>query len=179
MQPSLTEDCHAFKSFKAEICDKVTIPADAGLWSGGTRETFHVVRIADGAAIAPVNHSAAPWDGRSEREIVLEPGILVIRHSMFCGKDHGLTFYVRGADIAPLLPNANRAFDDMSANARSVLGVIRSLISSYRAEEYQRMRLTAEQVTTAKAELTARGYIDKRGAITTAGRNALNRVSVS
>ncbi len=173
MVPQHLRGSYSGKSFKAQICETVTIPMDAGLWSGGSRDSFMVVRIADGATIEPVNHNAAPWDGRSDRTVTLEPGICVVRHSMFCGKDMGLTFYMHARDAVPMLPSQN---DELRADDRRILECIRSYKSSYRAEEYRRMRLSDSQVADSKAELTRLGLIDARGAITVKGRNALNRI---
>lgn len=170
--------------FQAVVCETVTIPADAGLWSEGSRETFKVVRLADGAALDAANHAAAPWDG-TRRDVVvrLEPGIAVVEHSFFRGKDMGLRIHVCPTDAAPMLP----APPAMVPEERTILMAHARLKSSYGGKdryelameqaEYDKdwKRMTRTEWDTVKALLIAGGYLNKAGAITTKGRNAVNR----
>jgi hypothetical protein len=157
------------KKFKAVICETATIPSDAGLWSGGSRSTYRMVKLSDGANFAPVNHNSSPWNGeRREINVQLPPGVALVEHSIFCGKDSGLTFYINPADAPAYLPAAV----SISDNARKALGVICGLKSAYRAEEYARLGMNAADIATAKAELLAAGLITTQGAVTPKGRNA-------
>ena len=160
------------RKFKVQVCETMTIPADAGVWGGGSRETYHVMRLATGESAAAVNHNAAPWSGRSDRTVDLKDGFVVVEHSIFCGKDMGLTFYVHPDNAAKLLPAPTA---EVSANAYQVLNIICGIKSGYREDEYRREGLTREQVETAKSELRNAGLIDVRGAATVAGRNARKR----
>ena len=93
------------RKFRLVVCTEVHIPMTAGLWSGGSREEYQVVRLADGCGIEPVNHNASPFNaGRRDTNVRLEPGIAVVRQSDFCGKNMGLTFYVHPENATPLLP---------------------------------------------------------------------------
>jgi hypothetical protein len=88
--------------FKANVCESMTIPADAGLCDGGSREVYHAIRLRDGATITMPGQSAAPWDGaRREHVVTLQPGLAVICHAHFCGQDTGLMFYLHPQDAAP------------------------------------------------------------------------------
>lgn len=167
------------KMFKAEVCERVTIPMDAGLWSGGSREIYRVVRLADGAEIQPIDPNASPWDpSRKERIVQLETGIAVIRHTMFCGKDLGLTFYVHPTNAAAMLPKPV----ELTPFERIVLKATRELKSSYNGKDRYQMTccdygqkptMTRGEWDSAKTSLIAQGYLNKAGAITTKGRNAL------
>lgn len=177
---------YAGRSFTAQITDKVTVPMDAGLWSGGSRDLYHVIRLSDGAMIEAQDHSAAPWDNRRDNVVTLQPGIAVVRHSIFCGKDSGLTFYMVAADVAPMLP---APVADLTAHESIVLNATASYKSSYAGRDRYQMAqddarynlhgMTLETYPTraewdsAKASLVTRGYLNKAGAITNAGRNAL------
>src|SRR5215831_20569465 len=67
------------KAFRAEICETVTIPADAGLWDSGSRETYSMLRIADGASVPFPGQQSAPWAaGRADRTVTLQPGFAVV-----------------------------------------------------------------------------------------------------
>jgi len=158
------------KMFKAEVCESMTIPSDAGLWFEGTRHTFKYIRLEDGKELDAVNHNASPWNkSRQDVKVDLKPGYAVVEHTIFCGKDMGLRFYVHHADVVSFLP----APVELSDNSRKVLGVISAYKSTYRGDEYRRMGLSPESVGLAKEELFSKGLINTKGAITVAGRNAL------
>ena len=167
--PAQLRGSYSGKQFKAIVTESVTIPIYAGLWSGGSRDTYRVVRLSDGATIEPVRHNAAPWDsGRAERKVDLEPGIAVVEHSIFCGKDAGLTFYVHPANATALLPPVV----NLSDIQRKVLNVHGGIKSAYRKQELAYQKVSESDYETAKAFLIAEGYLNKAGAITTKGRNA-------
>ena len=127
----------------------------------------------------------APWDNsRQDYRFALEPDLAVVRHTIFRGKDLGLTFYVHPAAIAKLLPAPS---EELDAIAKMVLTATRSYKSSYmgrdryqmakEGSQYERARKgeafpTREAWEAAKAALIASGYLNKAGAITVKGRNA-------
>jgi hypothetical protein len=92
----------------------------------------------------------------------------------------GLTFHVHPADAAALLP-APAA--DLSAHEKLVLEATASLKSSYGGRDRYQMATddlryarkpypSRAEWDAAKAELIGRGYLNKAGVITVAGRNA-------
>lgn len=174
------------KKFAARIVESVTIPAEAGLWQGGSRETYRVVRLSDGADMPASDYSSAPWDtSRRERKIDLMPGIAVVRSSMFRGKDMGLTFMVHPADAVKMLP----APAELSGYDRLVLTCTKNFKASYSGRDRYQRGLdecrynagvlggldypTRAQWDECKASLAARGYLNAAGAITVKGRNAV------
>ena len=91
MVPATLRRGYDGKKFKAHVCEQMTIPMTAGLWDGGSRDKYSVIRSVDGAEISPISHNAAPWNSeRRDVTVQLEPGIAVVEHSMFCGKDMDL-----------------------------------------------------------------------------------------
>lgn len=181
------------RQFAAIVTETTTIPALAGLWSGGTRDSYVIVRLADGAELpAPVHQGLHPDDkARRDTPIKLEPGIAVVRHTIFCGKDHGLTFYVHPADAAQLLPAPSA---ELTPHESIVLKATTTYKASYGGlSRYQLAKRdatgyanhvkvpdgatfpTPQEWETAKASLIAKGLLNKAGAITTAGRNAVQR----
>ena len=82
------------RKFRVDIRDNMMIPADAGLWSGGSREVFHWFQNGMPARM-PFSQSSGPFDdaGRTNARLDLLDGHVVTRRSWFCGKDTGLTFY--------------------------------------------------------------------------------------
>lgn len=177
--PAILRGGYSGKKFKVEITNEVTIPSDAGLWSGGSRDTYSVIRLADGSTIAASDNISSPWnDTRRDRTIPLSDGMAVIRHSMFCGKDMGLTFYVHPDNAAKLLPPPS---DELTANEQLVINGTCQYKSSYNGQDRYQMTcehysreplMTRAQWDEAKVSLIAKGLLNKAGAITPAGRNA-------
>jgi hypothetical protein len=151
------------KRIRVSVTERVTIPMDAGLWSGGTRRVFHAVRLADGKQLPMVNHDAAPWGtGRTDQAYQIERGIAVLETGSFCGKDSGLHFHVHPLDAAPMLPAPAPELTDAQYD---VLHQAQSLKAFARAR--------GPRVDAIKAELLALGLMDKRGAITVKGSNVV------
>lgn len=90
------------RKYKTEARTVFVIPMDAGLWSGGSRETYHIVRMEDGKThYLPMQDRF--MDGRKDVAVDLKDGFCVVRHSIFCGKDCGLTIYVHPDNMPKLL----------------------------------------------------------------------------
>ncbi len=182
--PAQLRGNYSGKKFQARVCESMTIPADAGLWSGGSRDTFHAIRLSDGAQVAMVEHNMAPWDmGRREVPVSLRPGFAIVNHSMFCGKDMGLRFYVHPIDAAALLPAPSNALSELE---QMVVNATAGYKASYGGRDRYQMATdslrwkngaivpTRAAWDEAKASLIDKGLLNKAGAITVAGRNAVN-----
>jgi hypothetical protein len=89
---------YAGRTFRVAVANEVTIPADSNLWSGGSRDSYRAVLLATGDAIQ-LGSRSAPWDPtREDKVIKMSPDIAIVRHSMFLGKDMGLTFFIHPAN---------------------------------------------------------------------------------
>jgi hypothetical protein len=178
------------KKFAVEVTEIAFIPADAGTWSGGTRDTYRAIRLSDGAGVKLTDTVSAPWDDcRKDQRFVLTPGLAIVRHTMFCGKDMGLTFYLNPSDAAPMLP---APADGLSRVEQMVLDYTAGRKSSYNGKDRYEMARddwrhgymtdkpevfpTREVWDAAKVSLASRLYLNKAGAITPAGRNMAGRV---
>jgi hypothetical protein len=188
--PPLLRGGYNGQKYRVQVCERVHIPCDAGLSSGGSRDTFYALRTVDGSRVALSDSVHAPWDSaRQDQDVALQPGIVVVKHTMFCGKDLGLTFYVRPEDAAPMLP-APAA--DLSRVQQMVLDYTSGRKSSYNGQNrYEMARAdwshgymkdkpesfpSVADWDAAKSDLIARGMLNKAGAITPAGRNAAKRI---
>jgi hypothetical protein len=185
MVPAQLRGSYSGKTFKAKVCETVTIPASAGLWEGGSRDTYKAIDFETGNEVL-VSSDAAPWDrSRAENTVTLSPRFCVVEHTIFCGKDMGLTFYVHPESAAKLLPVPAA---DLSAYEKLVLIATRSLKSSYGGRDRYEMAQTEYDCKQAlngtvfpsrtqwdetKQSLISKGLLNKAGAITTAGRNAV------
>jgi hypothetical protein len=184
--PATLRAAYDGRKFSAEITESVVIPATAGLWDGGSREYYKLVQLSDGHVIPFPGQNAAPWDPRQENEIRIKPGYVVVCHSIFCGKDMGLHFYVHPQNATALLPAPSA---ELSALEKLILDATRSLKSSYMGRDRYQMKLedyrhstdakngvafpTRAEWEQTKAELYAKGYLNKAGAITVKGKNAI------
>jgi hypothetical protein len=173
---------YAGRKFKAIVTESVTIPADAGLWDGGSRDHYSLIQFHDGQVCSFPGQSAAPWDrSRKALSFALTAGYCVVEHSIFCGSDMGLTFYVHPSNATTFLP-APKA--ELSEHEKIVLNATRSLKSSYGGRDRYQMAccayphsdskplMTRTEYSSAKDSLRGKGLLDARGAITVAGKNA-------
>ena len=175
------------KIFKAVVCTEMTIPRDAGLWSGGSCDTFRAVNFETGEQIAIPGQTASPWDkSRNDNRIPLRPGFAIIEHSIFCGKDMGLRFYIHPDNATKMLPPAH----ELTKHEKLVLTATQSLKSSYGGRDryqmmsgsYEAQKILGSELfplrsewEAAKQALIGKGLLNKAGAITVAGRNAVSK----
>ena len=107
----------------------------------------------------------------------LPPGIVLVEHSIFCGRDTGITVHVRPDNLDQLkLPDAPQLTDDERVVLKAT-GWKSSYagIRNYRFVEARRTTgITRERYETAKTALIERKLFNRAGAITNAGRNALS-----
>ena len=184
------------RKFSAIVTDTITISSHDGLWDGGSRTTYSLVNIETGESVPASDNMSAPWDNtRQDRTVTLRPGFAAIRHSIFCGKDMGLTFYVHPDNAAKLLP-APAA--ELSPYECTVLEATCSKKSHYMGKDRYQMAKddcvdwngqpreygrrdygigdlpfpTREQWNAAKDSLISKGLLNKAGAVTVKGRNA-------
>jgi hypothetical protein len=184
MVPAQLRDGYTGKKFKAIVTTQVTINSQAGIWSCGSVDRFRFIHLETGKHVVASDNMSAPWDAsRKDQTITLEPGFAVVEHSIFSGKDMGLTFYVHPDNAAKLLP-APAA--ELSAHESIVLAATCQYKSSYNGQDrydmarprsWERPELlaaypTREQWQTAKDSLIAKGLLNKAGAVTPKGRNA-------
>lgn len=183
MVPAHLRGSYNGKSFSAIVTESVTVPSHAGLWDSGSRDTFDAVHLADGRKVAVSDNVSAPWDDRKSRVIPLIPGIAVIEHSIFCGKDMGLRFYVHPNDAAAMLPSPAAPLTDIES---MVLRATATLKSSYNGKDRYQMTTddlrysgkpcpSRDQWNAAKDSLIAAGLLNAAGAITVKGRNSVPR----
>lgn len=177
--PASLRGSYTGNKFKVEVCETVTIPADAGLWSGGSRSNYHGVDLATGQRSQLSFSLASPWDNqRRDREVKLVPGKAVVESIMFQGKDLGLRIYLHPDNATKLLPVKT----ELSEHELFVLKATRHYKSSYGGKDRFELATeynyghekypSREQWDAAKQALIASGHLNKAGAITVKGKNA-------
>lgn len=166
-------------------------------WDGGSRDYFVAYNLATGKTM-PVPQNGTPFDGGpiAPDGVPVPPGFLIVEHSIFCGKDSGITFHVNTADLPPFLPAPVELTDDETV----VLDATQRYKNTYSGETNLRFKetfrgqsmangvaqfngkplpfpqvITMSRWETAKSALIARRFLNKAGAITADGRNAVAR----
>lgn len=173
--PAFLREGYAGTKFKAVVTESVTIPSDAGLWAGGTRETFSAYRLDNGDAMALPGQDSAPWAGqRREYTAPLQPGLVIVRRSHFCGKDMGLTFYVHPSNAVAFLPG-NEA-ESLPEREQTVLRLTAQLKSAYRRAEAKRAGIDAREYDAIVGKLQERGLLSANGGLTTKGKNEAQKL---
>lgn len=147
-------------------------------WDGGSRDYYQIIQLADGEHVAVRENGSGFVPSLPELPVPC-PGYAVVEHSIFCGKDAGLTLYVHPDNAVKMLP----AKAEMSWAEMVVLVATRSLKSSYGGrtrfdEAKSDTGITLAEWDAAKASLIARGMLNKAGAITTEGKNAAGSKSL-
>ena len=186
--PAAIRGAYSGKKFRAIVTDSVYIPSDAGTWSGGSRTLYSAIHLTSGESRPACDSYSAPWDSsRKDQSVTLKPDFAIISHSIFCGKDMGLTIYIHPINAAALLP----APVELTPLERAVLKYTKEKKSSYNGRDrfdmlledlefnFKRQELNLEVKPSradwnkAKDSLIAQGLLNARGAITTKGKNAV------
>jgi hypothetical protein len=165
------------RQFKLSVVPEGGTINCASYWDGGSRDYFVFIRL-DTLQATPAVPPQSAFDRpvRGLDRVILPEGVACVEHSIFCGKDMGLTIHVPAANAAPLLPAAPNVSEDVTR----VLICTRGLKSSYGGDNQVRFhaaernwRMTREMWDAAVEAAKAAGYLNKAGAITTSGRNVI------
>jgi len=145
-------------------------------WSGGSRDYYCFYELSTGKVLDVESNHPFFEANRPRHLEQLPPGVVLVKHSISMGKDMGITIYANTGDLAPMLPEKAEITED----ERVVLSYTRSYKSSYAGiknyrfhEAEQHTGITLERWEKAKTSLITRKLLNKAGAITPAGRNAL------
>ena len=129
-------------------------------WDGGSRSYYQVIRLADNASMA-VPQNGTPFDGRANAAIdsieeqLPRPGFAVVEHSIFCGKDYGITLYVHPDNLAKMLPPAPAALEPVVNTSTSVLTP--TLHENHARDGYE-LRFAAKPAPETLGALKANGW---------------------
>jgi hypothetical protein len=167
------------RKFRLEIA---THPINVkSYWDGGSRDYFVFVQLSTLRAVEMPAQSAYDVQIPGAHAVTLPDGIACVEHSIFCGKDSGITIHLAPSNATPFLP----APSDLSRWERIVLSATRSYKNSYngvsdcRLMEAQRVTgITRDAWTMASDALKTKGLLNKAGAITVSGRNAIGQTDL-
>lgn len=143
-------------------------------WDGGSRSQYRLLRLEDNT-VQPIPVAPFMQDSIVHDSVIEIPEGFVFVQLHEWGNHTSLTIHCRTGSIRPTLD----APIVLTKNERVVLEATRSLESSYggvknfRYEERGRGVMTLSEWEATKTVLVGKGYLDKRGAITVSGRNAI------
>lgn len=147
-------------------------------WDGGSRDYFVLINSRAQRAQAP--QSGTMFDGplSTPPKVAPTPDLVIVKHSIFCGKDYGLTFYIH-PKLAPRMLPASADAHGLTRPEQLVLLAACSLKSSYqgrpiRRDECARKGVSPAEYDAALNSLKAKGLLNKSGAVTVDGRNVAN-----
>jgi len=147
-------------------------------WDSGSRDYFYFYQLSSGKMLG-VESNHPMFEPNKPRELKdLPHDIILIEHSIFCGKDMGLTIYTTENNRARLLPqNTN---EQLTEDEKIVLKYTKSLKNSYGGrtnirfkEAHEEKGISLENWESAKSNLIRKKLLNSQGAITSKGRNAL------
>ncbi len=142
-------------------------------WDGGSRDQFVILQLGSGQT-KPVPQNGTMFDHINVQDTAVPPGFIIVEHTIFCGKDLGITFHVNPETALGFLPDP----EPLTPFERIVLTATRNLKASYdgrkpRLDEARNKGMTTGEYEATKENLIFRGLLNKASAITTAGRNAI------
>jgi len=143
-------------------------------WSGGSRDYYVVLQLGSNDTKA-IPQNGTMFDTVNVEPISVPPGFLIVEHSIFCGKDMGITFHVNPETALTFLPEPVSLTDA----ERLVLTLTRNLKASYdgrkpRVDEAIRQGMSKANFEATQETLKIKGLLNKAGAITISGKNAIS-----
>jgi len=143
-------------------------------WDGGSRDYYSLVDLGGMRAVSiPENGNPFSSGGQIFKASSLPFNVAIVQHTIFCGKDLGITVFVQPENLnQSWLP----APVEMTLAEKIVLTCTRERKSSYNGRNRQQMAfddcgLPETEWNTAKASCIAKGWLKANGSITDSGRN--------
>jgi len=153
-------------------------------WSGGSRDYYVAVDLGS-MQTREVPQNGTPFDGGpiAPDGVAVPPNIVLVQHTIFQGKDHGLTFHVHPQTVFAAL-EAPKV--ELTMDQKIVLAATTAFVNTYGGESNIRFKearretgIRAEHWEAAKKQLISRKLLNKAGSITIDGRNAIGSVRLS
>jgi hypothetical protein len=150
-------------------------------WSDGSRNYYSVIHM-DTLKAADIPQGGSGHGDVPHRVSILPPNVAVVEHTIYMGKDLGITIYVNQENLSKLLPSGG---EELPWEEKVVLCATRSYKSSYAGVKDYRFRealketgITKLEWDKAKESLIGKGMLNKAGAITDSGKNAIGRTDL-
>ena len=160
------------RKYSFQVADSVALTGT--YWDGGSRSSYGGVNLSNFQAASLPQFDPPQHGGPIQTpEVEVQPGMAVVEHSIFCGRDTGITFYVHPSDAPQLLPEPESVTED-----EQIVLAFTHRKNSYGGrsnirftEAHSRYGITADRWTAAQEDLKARKLLRANGSVTPAGRN--------
>lgn len=164
---------------QSKDCQLVTKEGELTLghtyWDEGTRYSYSLIDLASGS-LRDIPHVNPPQFGGPDRQrLTMQDGIAVIE-SYYTGYKHLTKIFLHPNNAAKLLPAPVELSEDEKIVLVFTAGLKPSygLIKDYRFHKARRKHnITSERWLAAKASCIGRKLLNRAGAITNEGRNAI------
>ena len=165
------------RKFKVEVSDS---PLNVkSYWDGGSRDYFVFVRLSDQQVFMEVPaQSMFDKQIKGADSVTLPPGMGCVEHSIFRGKDMGLTLHLTPENSLKLIPDKS---EELSEDEAIVLVSTSKYKNTYGGETNirfreasRRVKITQERWDKALESLIEKKLLRKNGSITPYGRNAID-----
>lgn len=150
-------------------------------WGDGSRNYYVIMNLVTKKA-EPIPQGGSGHGDTPYRMSSLPENIAVVEHTIYMGKDLGITFYVNKENLVKMLPDSGQ---ELSWAEKVVLSATRSYKSSYAGEKEYRFKealretgITKKEWDEAKQSLIKKKMLNAAGAITNDGKNAIGRTDL-
>lgn len=100
----LTDQAFQTRKRTVEIVVAKTVTFFNTFWFEGSKNEYRAVILQTGAS-AFLATGDSPWSAVAEgRTVELEPGVAIVQHVTFCGKDLGLRVWLHPDNVQGMLP---------------------------------------------------------------------------
>lgn len=170
----------SYKGTKFQLKPSTEVHLFGCAWGGGCRNSYYAVNLDTGMiAHNQVEFGNYFLGAPDSAKVELLTNCMIVEHSYYRGKDMGITLYLHPSRITKMLPKS----DDTPVHHKIVLAATAGLKNTYGGrtnirftEAHEYTGITQEEWSRAKAELIASKHLNKSGAITVKGRNAVGDV---
>lgn len=167
------------KKYKVDVSDH-PISLES-YWSGGSRDYHHVVKLST-KQVVEVPQNGTMFDKKLENKTFPCPDYAVITHSIFQGKDLGITISIHPDNMNQLILPEKTI---ISFNELIVLCATKTLKNTYGGrtnirftEANYKFKISNAEWAEAVQLLITKGMLNKAGAITNSGRNVLEEYEI-
>lgn len=156
------------RKFQVRIVPERTPISVHSYWDGGSREYYVALNLLTYKAME-IPENGGMNSSKKLAPISITENFCLVEHSIYMGKDMGLTFIICEKNATALLPSK----DNLDKKERGVLLVLRSYKPAFRREYARQLGISAQEYDQIVANLKVKQYVGPTGGITPKGRNSI------
>jgi hypothetical protein len=168
------------RKFSVEVSNR---PIDVrSYWDGGSRDYFVFLRLDNLKTWVMPEQSINDVKVEGADKVSLVPGMVCVEHTIFCGKDIGITIYIHPDNVPKFIEEKQ----ELTIEEKIVLVFTRLYKNTYGGQTNVRYReavrntgISLGKWVEAIASLQAKGLLNKAASITNEGKNAIGDMNES